>query len=58
VLHFKLEFSDALLMLNIDPRLAQNLGIKREFLKRFTMPGRKTQLNHNNLSETILAWAS
>jgi hypothetical protein len=49
---------DALLMLNIDPLLAQNLGIKREFLKRFTMPGRKTQLNHNNLSETILAWAS
>jgi hypothetical protein len=49
---------DALLMLNIDPILAQNLGIKREFLKRFTMPGRKTQLNHNNLSETILAWAS
>jgi hypothetical protein len=49
---------DALLMLNIDPLLAQNLGIKREFLKRFTLPGRKTQLNHNNLSETILAWAS
>jgi hypothetical protein len=49
---------DTILMLNIDPLLAQNLGLKHEFLKRFTMPGRKTQLNHNNLSETILAWAS
>ena len=50
--------SGNLFMLTIDPILAQNLGIKRDFLKRFTMQGRRTQLNHNNLSETILAWAS
>jgi hypothetical protein len=47
-----------LLMLTIDPLLAQNLGLKHEFLKGFATPARKTQLNHNNLSETILAWAS
>jgi hypothetical protein len=45
-------------MLNIDPLLAQNLGLKHEFLKRFAIPARKTQLNHNNLRDTLLAWAS
>jgi hypothetical protein len=45
-----------LLMLTIDPILAEKLGINREFLKSFTMSGRKIQLNHNNLGDTLLAW--